>query len=88
MSYRIIISKRALKELEPIPSKSSSQIISTINNLSFEPRPTGCKKLKGQKEYFWRIRVGNYRIIYVIEDVIKIIEIRRIAHRKDIYNDL
>ena len=88
MSYRIVISKRALKELELIPSKINSQVISTINNLSLEPRPPGCRKLKGQQEYFWRVRIGNYRVIYVIEDVIKIIQIRRIAHRKDIYHDL
>lgn len=45
----------------------------------------GEKKLEGKKEEIWRIRVGDYRIIYLIEDTIKIVEIRKIGHRKDIY---
>ena len=49
------------------------------------PRPAGSKKLQGASENLWRIRTGDYRIIYAIEDTIKIIEIRKIGHRKDIY---
>lgn len=67
MSYRIVISKRAFKELKLIPSKTNSQIISVINNLSLEPHPPGCKKLKGRQEYFWRIRIGNYRVTYLLK---------------------
>jgi mRNA interferase RelE/StbE len=56
-----------------------------IDSLANNPRPNGSKKLVSQKETLWRIRVGDYRIIYSIEDVLKILEIRRIGHRKDIY---
>ena len=48
------------------------------------PRPKGAKKLES-KEEIWRIRIGDYRVLYAIEDVIKIIEVRNIGHRKDIY---
>ncbi len=69
-----------------LPAKSGKQISKAIDALAEDPRPQGCKKLKGEEEYMWRIRVGNYRILYTIEDLIKIIEIRRVGHRKDIYD--
>ena len=48
--------------------------------------PPGCKKLKGKLyDNMWRIRVGDYRILYLIEDVVKVIDVKRIGHRKDIY---
>ena len=56
-----------------------------IDGLAFNPRPDGCKKLSDSDENIWRIRVGDYRILYIIQDEIKIIDIRRIAHRKDVY---
>lgn len=86
MSYRISIRRRALKDLELLPVKTSQQLIKAIDNLAKDPRPQGCKKLKGEEEYMWRIRVGNYRVLYTIEDTIKVIDIRRIGHRKDFYN--
>lgn len=85
MSYKIAIVKKAFKELEPLPVKINIQIVKAIDDLKEEPRPAGCKKLKGESEYIWRIRVGDYRILYFIDDTIRIVEIRRIGHRKDIY---
>jgi mRNA interferase RelE/StbE len=81
----VTIRKQALKELELIPKKDNRQISKAIDELSVNPRPNGCKKLKGETEYMWRIRVGNYRLLYTIEDRIKIVEIRKVGHRKDIY---
>ncbi len=86
MKYLLQIRKQALKELEHLTVKTNKQITDAIDQLADNPRPTGCKKLKGEQEEFWRIRVGDYRIIYTIEDKIRIIEIRKIGHRKDIYN--
>ena len=83
--YQINITKHALKEISSLPNKVSKQISLTIDDLAENPRPTGCKKLKGEKEYLWRVRVGDYRIIYKIEDVVKVVEIRKVGHRKDIY---
>lgn len=85
MSYTIQIRKQALKELESFPVKTCRLINAAIDGLATNPRPQGCKKLKGENEYMWRIRVGNYRILYTIEDTIKIVEIRKIGHRKNIY---
>jgi mRNA interferase RelE/StbE len=52
--------------------------------LANEPRPTGCRKLVGS-ENDWRVRVGNYRVIYEISDEVRIVRIQRIRHRKDSY---
>jgi len=85
MSYKIAIVKKAFKELAALPVKVNVQIVEAIDSLKEEPRPNGCKKLKGESEDIWRVRVGDYRILYFIEDTIRIVEIRRIGHRKDIY---
>ena len=83
--YQINITMHALKEISSLPNKVSKQISLTIDNLAENPRPTGCKKLKGAKDYLWRIRVGDYRVIYSIEEEVKIIDIKKVGHRKDIY---
>ena len=85
MTYKITIRKEALKELERLPKATNQDISNKIDLLEFDPRPAGCKKLKGKHENLWRIRTGDYRIIYSIEDKIKIIDIRKIGHRKDVY---
>ncbi len=84
--YKIIIKKEALKELKQLPKTIVVIISQSIEQLSETPRPSGCKKLKGTAENLWRIRVGNYRIIYLIDDVIRIVNVRNIGHRKDIYD--
>ena len=75
----------ALKELQKIPKVFSLKIISAIDKLAENPRPPGVKKLKGKQETFYRIRTGDYRVIYLIEDEIQVVEVTRIGHRKDIY---
>jgi len=86
MMYKVIIKKDALKELKLLPRIVVADIAKSIEQLSDNPRPSGCKKLKGSKEDLWRIRIGNYRVIYVIEDIVRIVNIRKIGHRKDVYN--
>jgi mRNA interferase RelE/StbE len=83
--YVVIFKKSAEKELERLPTQVIRRIGKAIDTLTENPRPSGSKKLEGQKESLWRIRIGDYRVIYLVEDVIKIVEIRRIGHRKDIY---
>ena len=83
--YKIIIKREALKELERLPRKISVSITAAIELLSNDPRPIGCKKLKGANENLWRIRVGDYRVIYLIEDTVRIVNVRKIGNRKDIY---
>lgn len=84
--YHIIIDKQALKELEHLPKKDNLKITQSIDKLAVNPRPAGCKKLKGEHEYMWRIRVGNYRVLYSIDDGVRIVEIGKVGHRKDIYD--
>ncbi len=62
MSYEISIKKSALKELHSLSSIALESVCATIDSLATNPRPIGCKKLKGENAIIWRIRVGNYRI--------------------------
>ena len=84
--YQIIIKREALKELKLLPRNTVAVISQSIELLSTDPRPAGCKKLKGSKENLWRIRVGNYRVIYMVDDIVRIVNVRNIGHRKDIYD--
>jgi mRNA interferase RelE/StbE len=81
--YAIAIKKSALKELGQIPPPYRKKIIDAIETLSDNPKPEGVKKLKGEEAY--RIRVADYRIIYTIEDILKVVEVQRVRHRKDAY---
>jgi len=84
MSYSIVIKESALKQLEKVPKIFSKKIEKLIDSLSENPRPVGVKKLKGTKDLY-RVRVGDYRIIYSIDEDVKIVDLRKIGHRKDIY---
>ena len=81
--YKIEIKKSAIKELNSIPQKDIQKIITKIHFLSSNPKPQGCTKLTNREDY--RIRVGNYRIIYSINEDILIITVIKIGHRKEIY---
>ena len=83
MAYQITIRKKAAKILEDINEPYYSKIKKSIYNLSNNPRPDGCKKLKGRNGY--RIRVADYRIIYELFDDNLIIDVITLGHRKDIY---
>ncbi len=82
--YTITFRRSAIKELADIPKPFNQNIAVAIDKLGSNPRPDGVKKLKGEDNSY-RIRVGDYRVIYTIEEVIKIVEIQRIRHRKDAY---
>ena len=84
MTYRIIIPKLVQKQLDDLPKKQRELLISAIRLLVDEPRPSGVKKLKGYDKTY-RIRVGDYRIIYKIEDQEKLILVLSSIHRKDAY---
>ena len=83
MFYKISIKKRAMKALEKINEPYYSNIKKAIYELAEEPRPKGCKKLKGRDGY--RIRVADYRIIYDIFDETLVVDVINLGHRKDIY---
>lgn len=82
--YKVVVSKSAAKELSKLPSTVNNRVIKAVMELSDNPRPQGSKKLKGGSEN-WRIRIGDYRVVYAIDDEILIVDIRKVGHRKDIY---
>ena len=83
MLYNVLISKSVFKILENLSEPDYSRIKSSILSLSQNPRPKGCKKLKGRSAF--RIRSGDYRIIYEIIDNKLIVNVIALGHRKDIY---
>lgn len=83
MTFKITIRKEAIKSLQNINEPYYSRIKQAIYSLSDNPRPIGCKKLKGRNGY--RIRVAHYRIIYEIFDTELLIDVISLGHRKDIY---
>lgn len=84
--YAITFKESARRELYALPSNMLKRVAEVIDRLSQNPRPPGGKKLKGQTQPLWRIRTGDYRIIYAIDDVVRIVNIRRIGHRKEVYD--
>jgi mRNA interferase RelE/StbE len=82
--YTITISRLAQKQLDKLPNNIGDRLIDAIYELAKNPRPTGYKKLKGRDGY--RVRSGDYRIIYEIFDSVLLINVVALGHRKDIYN--
>lgn len=82
--YKILIEKNAQKQLEKIPEPDYSRVKVAILDLAGNPRPRGCKKLKGREGY--RIRQGNYRIIYEVHDNTLTVLVLVAGHRKDVYD--
>ena len=83
-SYNVILTRSAQKELESLNPQMVKKIFAKIENLTVHPRPTGCVKLQGHNE-LWRIRVGDFRIIYSIDDKHHIVDVNCIRHRRDAY---
>lgn len=81
--YQLLIEKQVQKQLEKIPVPDYQRVKNAIIDLAKNPRPEGYKKLKGRPGY--RIRQGNYRIVYDINDHILTVFILAAGHRKDIY---
>lgn len=81
--YQVLVQPSAQKEIEKLPKPAQTKIIKALVALGENPRPANCKKLIGTDS--WRVRIGEYRIIYWIEDNILSIEVVRVAHRKDVY---
>jgi len=83
MKYTILIERYAQKQILKLDKKTIPVIKNAISGLASNPRPQGYKKLKGEDAY--RIRVGNYRIIYEINDNIILVTVVSVGHRKNIY---
>ncbi len=87
MRYRIEIRPAAVKDLQALPRKVLRQIDAKILALEEDPRPPGSKKLEGADD-LWRIRSGDYRVIYQVRDTVLIVLVVRVRHRKDVYRGL
>jgi len=85
--YEIIFSKHVVKDLRRLPTFIVDQIFEQVERLKENPKPTNSKKLKGYTNLY-RIRQGDYRIVYTLEDKQLVIEVIKVAHRKDVYRDL
>ncbi|MEZ0611563.1 type II toxin-antitoxin system RelE/ParE family toxin [Fibrella sp. WM1] len=81
--YTIVLTRTAQKQLDKLPTVTADLLLAAIELLASDPRPDGCKKLKGRLGY--RIRKGDYRILYDIQDSVLIVNVIAIGHRRDIY---
>lgn len=84
MNCQVSLTTNAEKELNALPATVIARIVPRLEGLATVPRPPGCKKLRGG-ENEWRIRIGDYRAVYEIEDTAKRIDVTRIAHRREAY---
>ena len=82
--YRVALKSSAEKEFFRLPAPVSDRIFPKIKALATDPRPHGSKKLVGGGN-LWRIRIGDYRVIYSIDDETRKVEVTRIAHRREVY---
>lgn len=82
-NYELLIKRSATKELEALPLKDRRRIVTRIQTLAEDPRPTAAEKLSGDEKY--RIRQGDYRVLYQIDDEGKTVTVVRIGHRRDVY---
>ncbi|MBW4425235.1 MAG: type II toxin-antitoxin system RelE/ParE family toxin [Nostoc desertorum CM1-VF14] len=84
MSYAIVISKSVQKQIDNLPNDVIERVIEKIQNLASEPRPDGIVKLKSSNNEY-RIRIGDYRVRYEIDDESQLVQILQCKHRKDVY---
>ena len=82
--YSITFARSARKELEVLDMAVIGRIFRIIESLAVEPRPRGCRKLQGEKN-LWRIRIGDYRVIYAIYDTNRIVDVVAVRHRSAAY---
>jgi mRNA interferase RelE/StbE len=84
VKYSLEIKQSAQRELDALDDALFTRIDRKILAVAGNPRPAGCKKLKGYKD-LWRVRVGDWRVLYIIDDAAKLVTVTRIAHRREAY---
>lgn len=87
MEYRILILPRAQRQIRDLPLQIKRRVTDAIDSLETNPRPAGVKKLKGAEELY-RLRVGDYRVIYAIEENELLIIVVNTGHRREVYRRL
>lgn len=84
MSHQVLIERRAQKEILRLSSEIADRVTVAIDGLMAEPRPSNCKKLSGGRNQ-WRLRVGDYRILYEIDDRKQEVRVYAVGHRREVY---
>ena len=82
-SYRLLIKPSAAEELEDLPRRDRTRVVHRIGQLGSNPRPPGCEKLSGRDQY--RVRQGDFRIVYSVDDAELSVLVVKIGHRRDVY---
>jgi len=82
--YRVLLERAAEKDLSRLSSEIHDRVIAAIQALANNPRPSGCRKLADSK-HDWRIRVGDYRVVFEIADAIRVVRVNRVRHRREVY---
>lgn len=82
-SYSLLLTRSAAKELDGVPTKDRHRVVARIAALADDPRPMGAEKLSGANKY--RVRQGDYRILYEIEDAALVVTVVRVGNRRDVY---
>ena len=83
--YRVTFAASAKRELIALSANAIERIQPKIRELANDPRPPGCKKLRGARN-LWRIRIGDYRVVHTVNDTAKTVDVTRIAHRREVYD--
>jgi mRNA interferase RelE/StbE len=86
VAYRLTHTDEALRELQALPRPIFRRVDARILSLAENPRPPGVERLRGSQ--LWRLRVGDYRVIFAIDDAQQVITIARVRHRGDVYRGL
>ena len=81
--YKVEVNKDVYKQIRRLPQRDIKAILDRIGSLAENPRPIDCKKLSAREDY--RIRYGNYRILYRIQDNILLVCVVKVGHRRDVY---
>jgi mRNA interferase RelE/StbE len=82
--YAVSFRRSAEKDLRKLDRTVQRRVLRAIDGLAHDPRPAGCRKLVGSEDVF-RIRVGDYRVIYTVDDAVFIVAIENIRHRREVY---
>ena len=84
-SCSVLVKRTAERELRDIPKRDLSRVVARIRGLAEDPRPPGSEKLSGHDRY--RLRQGDYRVVYAVDDAERIVEVVKIGHRREVYRD-
>ena len=82
-AYSVLVKRSAEKEIASLPGDVRQRVVQQIRALAVDPRPHGCEKLSASESY--RVRTGSYRIVYTIHDRQLVVQVVRVAHRREVY---